>query len=77
MKMFIEQCLKTMTLRTKTDMLVDCNLYESFAVDDIRKTFYDNYYCEDVHENVEYEVWESIMRTANFVRAKTNEYRFT
>ena len=40
MKMYIGKCLKIMTLRTKTDMLVDCNLYESFAVDDIRKTFY-------------------------------------
>lgn len=65
-----------MTLRTKTDMLINNNLYESFSVGDIRKTFYDNYYCEDVHEVVEYEVWESIMRAANFVRAKTNEYRF-
>lgn len=66
-----------MTLRTKTEMLVNNNLHESFSVGDIRKNFYDNYYCEDVHEDVEYEVWESIMRAANFVGAKTNEYRFT
>lgn len=76
MKMFIEQYLKIMTLRTKTDMLVDCNLYESFAVDDIRKTFYNNYYCEDVHRVVEYEVWETTMSAANFVREYTNEFKF-
>ena len=66
-----------MTLRTKTEMSIYSNLYESFSVDDLRKIFYDNYYCEDVHEFVEFEVWEAIMRAANFVRAKTNEYRFT
>ena len=66
-----------MTLRTKTEMLIYSKLYESFAVDDMREIFYNNYYCEDVNEFIEFEVWETTMRAANFVRAKTNEYRFT
>ena len=76
MKMFIEQCLKTMTLRTKTDMLVNNNLYESFSVGDIRKTIYEKCDYDSIQNDIEYEVWEVVAVAASFIRAYTNEFEF-
>ena len=65
-----------MTLRTKTDMLVNNNLYESFSVGDIRKTIYEKCDYDSIQNDIEYEVWEVVAVVASFIRAKTNEFKF-
>ncbi len=65
-----------MTLRTKTDMLVNNNLYESFSVGDIRKTIYEKCDYDSIQNDIEYEVWEVVAVAASFIRAYTNEFKF-